>query len=92
MCLSLFFLWISSDMSFCLSDPDYLMEKVMESDSAPADTYLDDLTTKIRGELEAELEEKVSKKVQDNLSMILKKISRSEYGHRRSCCYYCKRG
>ena len=38
----------------------------MESDSAPADIYLDDLTTKIRGELEAELEEKVSKKVQDN--------------------------
>ena len=46
----------------------------MESDSAPADTYLEDLTAKIRGELEAELEEKVSKKVQDNLSVILKKI------------------
>lgn len=52
----------------------------MESDSAPADTYLDDLTTKIRGELEAELEEKVSKKVQDNLSMILKKIAEANPG------------
>ena len=51
----------------------------MESNSASADPdpYLDDLTTKIRRQLEAELEEKVNMKVKDNMLMVLKNVGRS---------------
>ena len=51
-----------------------------DDDSAPGDTYLDDLTAKIRGELEVELEEKVNRKVKDNLSMVLRKIAEANPG------------
>lgn len=54
----------------------------MESESATADPdpYLVDLTGKIRGELEAELEEKVNMKVKDNLSMVLRKLAEANPG------------
>lgn len=44
------------------------------SSSAPTDPYLEDLTVKIRRELEVDLEAKVNRKVQDNMAMFLKKL------------------
>ena len=54
----------------------------MESNSASADQdpYLDDLTAKIRRQLEAELEEKINMKVKDNMSMVLKKLAEANPG------------
>lgn len=49
--------------------------------SVPAEEiFLDDLTKKIKRELEVEFEAKVNKKVQDNISMLLKKIGEVNTG------------
>lgn len=44
---------------------------------APTQTYLDDLIAKIRQKLEVEFEEKVNEKIQDNISLSLKKMGKA---------------
>lgn len=45
-----------------------------KSTSAPTDGYVQELTTKIRQELEADLEAKVNRKVKENMSFMLTKL------------------
>ncbi|KAK1396324.1 hypothetical protein POM88_006187 [Heracleum sosnowskyi] len=62
----------------------------LASASAPVDDpFLDDVTEKIKRDLEVELEAKVNKKVQDNMALLLKKLA--EANHRLNldiadCC------
>ncbi|KAK1366152.1 hypothetical protein POM88_041713 [Heracleum sosnowskyi] len=46
----------------------------LASTSATTDPFIDDLTAKIRRDLEVELEAKVKRKVLDNMAMLLKKL------------------
>lgn len=41
---------------------------------APSDQYVQELTTKIKRDLEHELDAKVNKKVQENMTWVLKKL------------------
>ncbi|KAK1388207.1 hypothetical protein POM88_016385 [Heracleum sosnowskyi] len=53
----------------------------LASASAPVDDpFLDDVTEKIKRDLEVELEAKVNKKVQDNMALFLKKLAEANPG------------
>ncbi|KAK1358914.1 hypothetical protein POM88_043388 [Heracleum sosnowskyi] len=62
----------------------------LASASAPIDDpFLDDVTEKIKRDLEVELEAKVNKKVQDNMTMLLKKLTRANPGLNLDIADFC---
>ena len=50
------------------------MSEKNPTDPAPTYSYVQELTAKIRQELEADLEAKVNRKVKENVSWVLKKL------------------
>ncbi|KAK1380690.1 hypothetical protein POM88_027434 [Heracleum sosnowskyi] len=62
----------------------------LASASAPVDdTFLDDVTEKIKRDLEVELEANVNKKVQDNMMLLLKKLAEANPGLNLDIADYC---
>ncbi|KAK1387542.1 hypothetical protein POM88_015720 [Heracleum sosnowskyi] len=62
----------------------------LASASAPVDDpFLDDVTEKIKRDLEVELEAKVNKKVQDNMTLLLKKLAKANPGLNMDIVDYC---
>lgn len=48
--------------------------KMPEKNQAPTDSYVQELTAKIRQELEADLDARVNRKVKESVSWLLKKL------------------
>uniref|UniRef100_A0A164X872 Uncharacterized protein n=1 Tax=Daucus carota subsp. sativus TaxID=79200 RepID=A0A164X872_DAUCS len=58
-------------------------------DHAPSDRFVQELATKIKLDLEQELESKVNKKVQENMAWVLKKLGDANPGLKLDIGDYC---
>lgn len=57
--------------------------------STDQDPYVEDITAKIRQNIEKELEAKVNKKVQENMAMMLKKLGEANPGMKLDIGNFC---
>lgn len=59
------------------------------STPAPTDHYVQELTMKIKRDLESELEDKVNRKVQENMTWVLKKLGDANPGLKLDVRDFC---